>query len=147
MKFYVSIRRINKYLNCDELDGESMVSTKIENTSQILLKNAFFRWDKDDNIPTLSKITLEIKPKFLIGIVGRTGSGKSSLLSALLGEMFLSEGFKKIRGSIAYVPQHAWIQNATIRSNILFGKEYHDKKYQKVIKSCALESDFTILPG
>jgi ABC-type bacteriocin/lantibiotic exporter with double-glycine peptidase domain len=76
------MRRLNKYLNCDELDDESMVSTKIENTSQVVLKNAFFRWHKDDNIPSLSKITLEIKPKFLIGIVSRTGSGKSSLLSA-----------------------------------------------------------------
>jgi hypothetical protein len=60
MKFFVSMRR-----NCDELDDESMVSNKIENTSQVVLKNTFFIWHKDDIIPSPSKITLEIKPKFL----------------------------------------------------------------------------------
>lgn len=52
-----------------------------------------------------------------------------------------------LQGSIAYVTQQAWIQNATLRENILFGKEYDYKTYNKVIKACALRSDFALLPG
>jgi ABC-type bacteriocin/lantibiotic exporter with double-glycine peptidase domain len=115
--------------------------------SQIIMKKASFKWDKEDNSPNLSNISLDVKPNKLIAIVGKVGSGKSSLLSALLGEMSLIEGQTKIRGSLAYVPQQAWIQNATVRANILFGKEFHPEKYKKVIRSCALEPDLTLLSG
>ena len=51
------------------------------------------------------------------------------------------------QGSIAYVPQQAWIQNATLESNVLFGKSYNPKKYDRVIDACALRSDLEVLPG
>ena len=66
--------------------------------------------------------------------MGTVGSGKSSLLSALLGDMIRLEGEVKIKGSVAYVAQQAWIQNATLSENILFGKELDQDAYDKVIE-------------
>lgn len=83
----------------------------------------------------------------LVAVVGSVGSGKSSLLSALLGEMEKVSGRVNTKGSIAYVPQQAWIQNATLQNNILFGKPYDKKRYDRVIEACALKPDFAMLPA
>ena len=112
-----------------------------------MLSNASFKWDSEDTTPILSSISLDVKPNKLIAIVGKVGTGKSSFLSALLGEMEQIGGYKSIRGSVAYVPQQAWIQNASVRNNILFGNKYKADKYNKVIQSCALEPDFALLSG
>lgn len=80
-------------------------------------------------------------------MVGGIGSGKSSLLSALLGEMYkLNEGKINVNGSIAYVSQQAWIQNSTVRDNILFGRDYNELYYNRVISACSLLADFDIMP-
>ena len=52
-----------------------------------------------------------------------------------------------LQGTIAYVPQQAWIQNATLKGNIIFGKEFNAEKYEKVIDVCALRPDLKMLPG
>ncbi|KAI8834848.1 P-loop containing nucleoside triphosphate hydrolase protein [Chytridium lagenaria] len=78
-------------------------------------------------------------------ICGVTGSGKSSLLQALLGEMYRISGsvFLPMRKkNVAYVAQTSWLRNATIRENILFGEPYHPERYSKVVRACALETDF-----
>ena len=73
------------------------------------------------------------------------------MLSAVLGQMNLVDDESadrfNVNGSIAYVPQNAWIQSGTIRSNILFGRRYDHKWYQKVVEACALEIDFQQLTG
>ena len=69
---------------------------------------------------------------FQVAVVGTVGSGKSSLLSALLGEMERYEGEANVRGKVAYVPQQAWMRNATLRNNILFGKKLKQEVYDKV---------------
>lgn len=74
--------------------------------------------------------------------MGQVGAGKTSLLSAILGEMNKTSGSVRINGSVAYVPQTAWIFNATLRQNILFGKEFEQKLYEQVIEACALKADF-----
>lgn len=81
----------------------------------------------------------------LIAVVGPVGCGKSSLLAALLGEMRKVKGRVNVRGSIAYVSQLAWIRNATLRDNILFGKCYRKDLYDQVIEKCALKPDLAIL--
>uniref|UniRef100_A0AAQ4S871 Multidrug resistance-associated protein 1 n=1 Tax=Gasterosteus aculeatus aculeatus TaxID=481459 RepID=A0AAQ4S871_GASAC len=83
----------------------------------------------------------------LVAVVGHVGSGKSSLLSALLGEMDKLEGSVAVKGSVAYVPQQAWIQNATLRENIMFGQESREAWYQRVVEACALQPDLEILPA
>ena len=79
--------------------------------------------------------------------MGTVGSGKSSLVSSILGELEKRSGRVNVNGSIAYVPQQAWMQNASVKENILFGKMANSKLYEKVIDACALRSDLKILPG
>lgn len=88
-----------------------------------------------------------MKKSSRIAVVGCVGSGKSSLISAILGEMEKLSGTVNCDGSIAYVPQQAWIQNATVQDNILFGKYLDTNLYNKVIESCALKADIEILPA
>jgi ABC-type transport system involved in cytochrome bd biosynthesis fused ATPase/permease subunit len=80
----------------------------------------------------------------LIAVVGPIGSGKSSLLSAILGEMHKFNGNINIVGKIAYAPQIAWIQNATIKENILFGDNFDKDNYRKCIEACALSDDLNL---
>ena len=80
-----------------------------------------------------------MKENELLAIVGPVGSGKSSLLMALLGEMGLIEGDIKLNGNVFYVTQEPWIFSSTIKQNILFGKEYSKEKFNKIIKICALK--------
>ncbi|KAJ3445264.1 multidrug-resistance like protein 1 isoform i [Anaeramoeba flamelloides] len=95
----------------------------------------------------LNDINCNILPNCLTVIIGPVGSGKSSLLSAILGEMPKIGGKIKVNGSVAYCPQESWIINATVRENILIFNEMNKSRYQKVIKSCALEEDLVILPA
>ncbi|XP_045395742.1 ATP-binding cassette sub-family C member 5 isoform X2 [Lemur catta] len=96
---------------------------------------------------TLYSIDLEIEEGKLVGICGSVGSGKTSLISAILGQMTLLEGSIAISGTFAYVAQQAWILNATLRDNILFGKEFDEERYNAVLNSCCLRPDLAILPN
>ncbi|XP_050087692.1 ATP-binding cassette sub-family C member Sur isoform X2 [Anopheles aquasalis] len=82
-------------------------------------------------------------------IVGRSGSGKSSLLAALLKEInhLSGELLWNKYSTIAYVPQKAWLQNATIRENVLFGESYRPKRYDRVLRACALRPDLDLMPA
>ncbi|XP_061748109.1 ATP-binding cassette sub-family C member 5 isoform X2 [Nerophis ophidion] len=95
---------------------------------------------------TLHRIHLSIKRGSLVGICGGVGSGKSSLLSALLGQMTLLEGNVAVSGGFAYVSQQAWILNDSLKENILFGQEYEKDKYNDVLEACCLLPDLAELP-
>jgi ABC-type transport system involved in cytochrome bd biosynthesis fused ATPase/permease subunit len=112
----------------------------------ILVRDASFSWTKSD-AQTLKNISLTVPKQKLVAIVGQVGVGKSSLLYALLGNMFKEKGYVNINGSIAYVPQQAWIQNATLQQNIIYTSALDEKKLNKVIENCALTQDLDILPG
>ncbi|CAI5456759.1 unnamed protein product [Caenorhabditis angaria] len=115
--------------------------------SAVKVKNGVFSWGSKDEDKTLHDINLDIKRGQLVAIVGRVGSGKSSLLHALLGEMHKASGSVDINGSLAYVPQQAWIQNMTLRKNILFSKPFDKTYYDQVISACALNQDLSSLPA
>ena len=68
-------------------------------------------------------------------------------MAALLGEMAKQTGTAKVSGQICYVPQQPWLQNATIKDNILFSKPFNFDKYTEVINGCSLRSDLAVLPG
>lgn len=95
----------------------------------------------------MKNINIRIEKNTLTAVVGTVGSGKSSLISAFLGEMEKTSGRVNTLGTIAYVAQQAWIQNATLKDNILFGKPLDSKMYDRIIEACALKPDFEMLPG
>ncbi|KAL9355570.1 hypothetical protein Peur_053540 [Populus x canadensis] len=114
----------------------------------ISIENGNFLWDSKLEKPTLSDINLKIQVGSLVAIVGGTGEGKTSLISAMLGELPpMEDASVVIRGTVAYVPQVSWIFNATVRDNILFGSEYEPSRYWKAIDVTALQHDLDLLPG
>uniref|UniRef100_A0AAY4BSN2 Multidrug resistance-associated protein 1 n=1 Tax=Denticeps clupeoides TaxID=299321 RepID=A0AAY4BSN2_9TELE len=128
----VSMKRLRVFLSHEELDEDNVNRKAIAGSCLPL---------------SLSRINVLIPEGSLVAVVGHVGSGKSSLLSALLGEMHKQDGAVSIKGSVAYVPQQAWIQNATLRENIVFGRERKESWYQSVVEACALLPDLEILPA
>uniref|UniRef100_A0A8D2JJF9 ATP binding cassette subfamily C member 2 n=1 Tax=Sciurus vulgaris TaxID=55149 RepID=A0A8D2JJF9_SCIVU len=141
----VSIERLEKYLGGDDLDT-SAIRHDHNLDKAVQFSEASFTWDPDAET-TIQDVNLDIMEGQLVAVVGTVGSGKSSLMSAMLGEMENVHGHITIKGTIAYVPQQSWIQNGTIKDNILFGSEFNEKKYQQVLEACALLPDLEILPG
>ncbi|KAH7132043.1 P-loop containing nucleoside triphosphate hydrolase protein [Dendryphion nanum] len=95
----------------------------------------------------IKDLNISIGRKELVAIIGGVGSGKSSLLAALAGDMRKTQGHVTIGASRAFCPQYAWIQNASVRENIIFGKEYKNKWYNDVVDACALRPDLEMLPN
>ncbi|XP_053528129.1 multidrug resistance-associated protein 1 isoform X1 [Artibeus jamaicensis] len=145
----VSLKRLRIFLSHEELEPDSIERQSIKEgggSNSITVKNATFTWARNDP-PTLNGITFSIPEGSLVAVVGQVGCGKSSLLSALLAEMDKLEGHVAIKGSVAYVPQQAWIQNHSLRENILFGRQLQERYYKAVIEACALLPDLEILPS
>ncbi|XP_035998439.1 canalicular multispecific organic anion transporter 2 isoform X2 [Fundulus heteroclitus] len=142
----VSLKRIQNFLSHDELDPTSVDRKNTSSAFAVSVVNGKFTWAKEDQ-PVLHNINVMVPPGSLVAIVGHVGCGKSSLISALLGDMEKLEGEVSVRGSVAYVPQQAWIQNATLRDNILFGNTFNECKYHRVLEACALTQDLKVLPG
>uniref|UniRef100_A0A8B9FXC7 ABC-type glutathione-S-conjugate transporter n=1 Tax=Amazona collaria TaxID=241587 RepID=A0A8B9FXC7_9PSIT len=112
----------------------------------ITIRNGTFCWSKDVS-PCLRRIDLTMPQGSLIAVVGQVGAGKSSLLSAFLGELETVDGCVSMKDTVAYVPQQAWIQNASVEDNILFGKEMDETWFNTVIDACALQPDLESFPA
>ncbi|XP_022785081.1 multidrug resistance-associated protein 1-like [Stylophora pistillata] len=141
----VSLKRLQDFLNLEELDLNSVQRTTLS-SSAVSIENGTFTWSTKA-APVLKEVSLQIPSGSLVAIVGQVGCGKSSLLSALLGDTEKVEGIVSVEGSVAYVAQQAWIQNATLRENILFSKAMDSARYESVLDSCALRPDLEILPN
>ncbi|KAH9902793.1 P-loop containing nucleoside triphosphate hydrolase protein [Cubamyces lactineus] len=94
----------------------------------------------------LKDVNISIPEGQLAAIVGPVGSGKSSLLEGMIGEMRRTAGTVRFKGSVAYCPQSAWIQNATVRDNITFGRPFDEQRYWKAVHDACLEADLELLP-
>ena len=141
----VSVRRITDFLNADELENDG-TSNQIEvSKDHVKIENATFTWSGDTEKAQLKNVSFSVPKGSLTAIVGAVGSGKSSLLQAIIGEMKKVNGQININGSLAYVPQQAWIQNMSLKDNILFSKPYNESVYKSVIQGCALEADLSLL--
>ncbi|KAF5918368.1 hypothetical protein HPG69_011808 [Diceros bicornis minor] len=145
----VSLKRLRIFLSHEELDPDSIERRPVKDggsTNSITVKNATFTWARGAP-PTLNGITFSVPEGSLVAVVGQVGCGKSSLLSALLAEMDKVEGHVAVKGSVAYVPQQAWIQNNSLRENVLFGRPLQERYYKAVVEACALPPDLEILPS
>ena len=158
----VSARRLAEFLDAGELDDDarkvilpgssdgepSALSTTPEiGDDVVVIKDGEFKWSRDQPVPTLQDINLTVKKGELLAVLGKVGDGKTSLLSAILGEMYRSDGEVTIRGRTAYFSQGGWCMGASVRDNILFGLTYEPEFYQKVLDACALGPDLNILPN
>jgi ATP-binding cassette subfamily C (CFTR/MRP) protein 1 len=112
---WVSVGRISSFLAAKELQADAVdirtPSTKPKIGDELVsVQKADFAWNSSaQTVPTLHDINLSVKKGELVAVVGRVGSGKSSLLSAILGEMTRLDGYVRLAGSVAYVPQSPWI--------------------------------------
>uniref|UniRef100_A0A7S0VCE4 ABC transporter n=2 Tax=Polytomella parva TaxID=51329 RepID=A0A7S0VCE4_9CHLO len=136
-----SIQRLEQFLLLKETDERETASV-----TEIAFDGATLRHPgaKDDFNLVLPKFAS--KPGEVVAIVGRVGCGKSSIFHAILNNMNLQAGTMSVGGLMAYVPQTPWVQNLSLRENILFGLPYDEAKYKAVIHACALELDLKILP-
>uniref|UniRef100_A0A1I7YAY3 ABC transmembrane type-1 domain-containing protein n=2 Tax=Steinernema glaseri TaxID=37863 RepID=A0A1I7YAY3_9BILA len=142
IRFAVSNKRIKSFLAEEEL--EDYIDKEVSPEGIISLKNASFYWEKGARM-TLRDVTMAVRSGELVAVVGEVGCGKSSLVAALLGEMTKESGSVAVAGSVAYVPQQAWIQNATLRNNVLFGRPFDERFYDSVLEACALKPDLEML--
>ncbi|TVU03897.1 hypothetical protein EJB05_50545 [Eragrostis curvula] len=141
----VSADRVVKYLQEEELKYDAVTEVPRDNTDyDVEIDHGIFSWELETTSPTLTDVELKVKRGMKVAICGMVGSGKSSLLSCILGEMPKLDGTVRVSGTKAYVPQTAWILSGNIRDNILFGNTYDKEKYEKVIQACALTKDLEL---
>ena len=163
----VSIRRLEKFFGLPEFNSElyftkmyDIKGVKPSDDNDIVLKDCEFTYQStlENSVASngtqqgqqfiLNNISFSVKSGELVGVIGPVGSGKSTLLEALLGEIQKTDGQISVnrpcRG-VGYVKQEPWLQQGTVRDNIMWGKAYQYNWYNKVVEACALREDFELL--
>nr|QGP74114.1 ABCC transporter [Sedum alfredii] len=142
----VSLDRISGFLQEEELQADAtIVLPRGISDTAVDINNADFCWDVNSLSKTLSGIHMKVQKGMRVAVCGMVGSGKSSFLSCILGEIPKISGEVKVCGSAAYVSQSAWIQSGNIEENILFGSPMDKRKYKDVIHACSLKRDLELL--
>ncbi|KAM7527349.1 hypothetical protein LguiB_030759 [Lonicera macranthoides] len=141
----VSLDRITGFLQDEELPKDATIVLRqgITNVA-IEIIDGEFSWDSSSPRPTLSGIQMKVEKGMHVAVCGMVGSGKSSFLSCILGEIPKISGMVRICGSAAYVSQSAWIQSGNIEENILFGSPMDKAKYKSVLHACCLKKDLEL---
>ncbi|XP_061366697.1 ABC transporter C family member 3-like isoform X2 [Gastrolobium bilobum] len=143
----VSLDRIVSFLRLDDLQTDVVEKLPRGNSDKAIeLVDGNFSWESSSLNTTLKNINLTVFHGMRVAVCGTVGSGKSSLLSCILGEVPKLSGTLKVCGTKAYVAQSPWIQSGKIEENILFGKEMDREKYEKVLEACSLTKDLELLP-
>ncbi|XP_042377107.1 ABC transporter C family member 13-like isoform X1 [Zingiber officinale] len=165
---FISTGRLSKFLSCTEKSCNIIMESMWQIQGQVPPSSALRRLT-NSNMPTavafldacsiwsnnsyveqmaaLNNVSVEVPKGLLVAVVGEVGSGKSSLLHSILGEMRLIQGLIISQGSIAYVPQVPWIQSGSVRDNILFGDNFDTKRYREILHACALDVDISLMIG
>ncbi|RQM27349.1 hypothetical protein B5M09_013105, partial [Aphanomyces astaci] len=155
MQALVALKRFMEFLDLAEKDTSAVWTPGTTSASDlasyaakgydISVEQASFGWDAAK--PLFKDVNLKVKRGEFVVVHGSVGEGKSSLCAALLGEMDKYEGTVFVGGRVAYFSQQAWIQNMSVRENILFGHPYDRVKYNNVLAACALSKDLTLFPA
>ncbi|KAI8301230.1 Multidrug resistance protein fer6 [Colletotrichum sp. SAR11_59] len=164
-----SVMRVQEFLLAEEASEDAIQDHGNDNA--IVVRDATFTWEQtrsrqssDGSVidekrvesPNTSmsqdtfqipELNLTVGRSELVAVIGNVGSGKSSLLAALAGEMRKTTGTVMFGATRAFCPQNAWIQNATVRENIIFGRDFDCSLYDRVTQACALLPDFKMLPN
>ncbi|CAG9814465.1 unnamed protein product [Phaedon cochleariae] len=151
-ELFVAVKRLQDFMLNEEFQtiSESQNnndSKYLVNEHVVSLKNITVKWNLSLSDNALTNININIDRGGLIGVIGPVGSGKSSLLQTLLGELEVVSGTIEVNGTVAYASQEPWVFAATVRQNIIFGSDYDKKRYNDVIRACALEKDFSQFPN
>ncbi|KAF7140434.1 hypothetical protein RHSIM_Rhsim06G0226900 [Rhododendron simsii] len=142
----VSLDRIASFLQLDDLQSDVLEKLPIGSSdTAIEVVDGNFSWDVSSPNPTLKYINISVCRGMRVAVCGTVGSGKSSLLSCILGEVPKISGTIKLCGTKAYVAQSPWIQSGKIEENILFGEEMDRERYDQVLEACSLMKDLEIL--
>uniref|UniRef100_W4VRR2 Putative abc transporter c family member n=1 Tax=Corethrella appendiculata TaxID=1370023 RepID=W4VRR2_9DIPT len=143
-----SINRIQKFMMYEEVDknADNSIQSKLNENliDGIVFDSLTAKWCYNLSSCTLENINLKIEKGSLLAVIGPVGSGKSSFIQAILGNLPILSGNIVCNGKLSYASQQPWIFSSTIRQNILFGEPMNRERYKKVIKVCALERDFTL---
>ncbi|KAL5615528.1 uncharacterized protein BROUX77_001365 [Berkeleyomyces rouxiae] len=167
-----SVKRIQEYLLAEEMEEDVRIDKVNEHAMEI--NNASFTWERtqtqaSETVPDkkntkeeanhpqdhsgdrkafqLNDVNISFGRNELVAVIGSVGSGKTSLLAALAGDMRKTSGEVVLGADRAFCPQYAWVQNATLQNNILFGKPMNKDWYDKVVYACALQPDLEMLPN
>ncbi|KAK4492590.1 hypothetical protein RD792_003408 [Penstemon davidsonii] len=142
----ISLERLDRFMSSKELVDKSV--ERVEGCGgdiAVDVKDGAFSWDDENGEEVVKNLNFEIKKGELAAVVGTVGSGKSSLLAAILGEMIKLSGKIRVCGSTAYVAQTSWIQSGTIQENILFRLPMNQERYNEAIRVCCLEKDLEMM--
>ena len=145
----VSADRITAFLLAEELQPDAVrIEPAVAEAGEesVRVRGGTFTWNTGDGKNVLKDVNFSANKGELTCIVGRVGSGKSSLLQAILGDLHKIAGEVVVRGTTAYVAQAPWIMNSSVKDNITFGYRYDPIFYEQTVKACALVDDIAILP-
>ncbi|XP_042477786.1 ABC transporter C family member 3-like [Macadamia integrifolia] len=147
LQIKVSLNRITSFLYLDDLD-QNIVQKLPRDSAEVAVEivKGNFSWDLHSPNLTLKNLNFRVNHGMKVVVCGSVGSGKSSLLSCILGEVPKVSGAIKLKGTLAYVAQSPWIQSGKIVDNILFGKEMNKERYEMILEACSLKKDLELCP-
>ncbi|KAM7295390.1 ATP-binding cassette sub-family C member 2 [Ixodes scapularis] len=146
----LGLRRIVDFCTEEEQGERPVVRKDHPNRGTVALTNCSFAWTtKGDGMASavLKDVSLIVEPGSLVGVVGFVGTGKSSLMAAILGDMHCLKGASNVVGRVGYVSQMPSVHNMTIRDNILYGEKMDKDRYEHVLSACQLTDDLNRLPA
>ena len=145
----VAVKRLTDYFTAEELQTDAVTyedPVSHVGDESVRIRDAAFTWNRYNGAHVLENIDFSARKGELSCILGRVGAGKSSMLQALLGDLWRVHGEVTVRGRVAYVAQSAWVMNASVRENIVFGHRWDPEFYDLTVDACALLDDFRNLP-
>ena len=145
----VAVGRLTSFFSAEELQPDAVLRRDAAQNigdEVVRVRDATFTWDRNEGIKCLEHVNFTARKGELTCVVGRVGSGKSSFLEAILGDIWKICGEVTVHGATAYVAQQPWVMNASVRENIVFGHRWDPTFYEKTINACALVEDMKSLP-